>query len=248
MRSCGGGTDYLRAVAAASGVAVSVMLDRPSRVGLRPVPSGPVLAAERLPSLATVTGQTERLLASPAGRGWLHGRGLTDDTVRRFRLGMRDEQTISFPVLRDGEAVTAVTRNFRREQKPKYLSARGHPAALYPDVPAGRSVVLVAGMLDALVGRQFGVPTVTTTCGTSLPGPLVAELAGSGVRRVAVVYDVGEEPFARGGAVRLRALGLEAWPVTLPLRRNGADLVDYLHEHDAASLYVLIRRAARASR
>src|SRR5919205_934102 len=60
-------------------------------------------------------------------------------------------------------------------------------AITFPARDADGALLLVAGEIDALTGRQNDLPTVTTTCGTALPDHLAQRLAG---RKVFVMYDV----------------------------------------------------------
>jgi hypothetical protein len=106
-------------------------------------------------------------------------------------------------------------------------------------------------MKDALVARQAKLPGVTTTCGTSLPEALLAQLTEHVSERVDVLYDVGqnEERVAQRNAHRIRAAGLKCSVVRLPVERTGTDVVDYLQDHGSPrDLKRLIIRARRRDR
>jgi hypothetical protein len=199
------------------------------------------------PTEASVDGWRSGLLASPDGLRYLIGkRGLTLETIKRYELGYdQDRHAITFPVREeDGELVNVRRRFLDPEADPKVIGL-ARPAVLYPDVPPDGGLLLVAGEIDALMGRQNGLPTVTTTCGTALPDHLAQRLAG---RKVFAMYDVGEEAAAARTVAKLRGLGspatvVELGALGLPAK---ADLSDfYCQGGKTWRLRALIRRQAR---
>lgn len=239
------GGDYMRALAAAVGApGGGALLENPLKY-LRPwlhrAPSR--RTPEQLPSKATVDGWHSRLMASDEPLDYLTERGLLTSTLVSYRLGW-DGEAITIPVFdASGELVNVRRRRLERGAKPIGLGGRG--SQLYPDMPPGRGVVLAAGEFDALLARQHGLPAVTTTCGARLPDHLVPALAG---RRVAVVYDVGED-VAAASAEKLVAAGAEAWVVRLGLPREGDDLTDWFvtYGRSRRELVALIRRERTAA-
>jgi hypothetical protein len=194
-----------------------------------------------LPSEATIAGLRSRLLSSRRPLAWLRRRGISEATVHQFELGFNGG-AIVFPVRDEaGELVNVRFRLLDPEADPKVRGLYGRRAQLYPDVPEDGPILLAAGELDALLARQRGLPAVTTTCGARLPDQLAPRLAG---RRVAVVYDVGEERAAETTAAKLRAAGGEAWAVPLGLPKKGDDLTDWFVKYGrtARELSVLCRR------
>src|SRR5205085_3355641 len=114
---------------------------------------------------------------------------------------------ITFPARdENGKLVNVRYRFLNPDADPKVIGL-ARPAVLYPDVPPEGGLLLVAGEIDALTGRQNDLPTITTTCGQQLPDPLAQRLAG---RKVFVMYDVGEEAAAARTVAKLRALGSPA--------------------------------------
>lgn len=167
-------------------------------------------------------------------------RGLTRAQIGRYGLGWQGGYLL--PVTGEGgELLTVVTHRPWIEGRGRYDVPRGSRAALYPTLPRSRAVVLVAGMFDALIGRQHGLPTVTTTCGARVPSELLVQFRG---KRVAVVFDVGEEHEA---ATVVGRLPCEAWAVSLPLPEGG-DVSDWFIEHTRTrkELLKLIREAQPA--
>lgn len=248
---CPRGGACLRAVAEWLGAPSASALKTDPRPYLRSVASFVVTREgepESLPSEGYVSGWHSRLLSTRKPFDYLtRERGLTLETITRYRLGWNsDEQTLTLPVHdAGGELVNLRRRRLGPGEPFRGLRARG--SQLYPDLPPG-GVLLVAGELDALSARQGGAGyVVTTTCGAWLPDHLTAELAG---RSVAVAYDVGEEAAAERTAAQLHSFRCESWIVRLGLLGLplGGDLNDYYRgggtTRDLASLIRRERRRA----
>jgi DNA primase len=187
------------------------------------------------------------LLASPEGLRYLiQQRGLTLETIQRYELGYDERRhAITFPARDEDGALVNVRHRFLSPGADPKVIGLARPAVLYPDVPHDGALLLVAGEIDALTGRQNGLPTITTTCGTALPDHLAQRLAG---RKVFVMYDVGEEAAAGRSVAKLRELGSPA--ITVELRSLGlpdkADLNDYYRQGGKTKrLRALIWRQAR---
>jgi DNA primase len=157
-------------------------------------------------------------------------RGLSDETIRAYKLGYDSSRNaIVFPVYEDGELVYVKVRYLDPAANPKTRNSRG-PSHLYPSLPPDGPVLLVAGELDALTGRQLGVPAVSTTCGATLPLHLAERFKR---RRIYVLFDVGELSAAvkasdrlwKGDADYVRVV---PWPPGLP---KGTDLNDWVVKH-----------------
>ncbi len=247
--------DYLRALAAEVGApGGSVLLDDPLRYlghlitssGGRERKPGP------LPSDADLLRWERRLHREPAVKVWLgEARGLEPATIRAARLGY-DGEALTIPIYDPDGAIVNLKRRywpepwFRKSDGSDVWkqSIAGRGAQLYPDVPSKGRLILCAGEADALLGRQWGLPCVSTTCGASLPRELVSKMQPEG-RRVYVLYDIGEEALASITATQLRAAGARALPVSLGLPRKGDDLTDWFctYKRSASELRALIRRA-----
>jgi hypothetical protein len=242
--SCPSGGEYLKALAREIG-SNEILTNPPT--ALRPYLIGrvarnsrqPAKPPERLPTRTHLRRCGERLQANPGALEYLtKGRGLSRPTIRRWRLGY-DGTNYLFPVIERGRVVNVVRH--RPGANPKYRGARGHPACLYPRLPSGRSVVLVAGVFDALIGCQHNLPCVTSTAGASVGAHLFELFRG---KRVAVVFDAGESVQAQRAVSMLQAAGVESWAVDLPLD-HGEDVADWFHVHGRSrdELLDLIRRA-----
>jgi len=194
---------------------------------------------------AHIDGWASRLRTTEYALAWLHARGLSDETIREYELGHdKDTDAIVFPLHEAGELVGVKRRYLDPAADPKTKNSPG-PAKLYPDVPKRGKLLLVAGELDALIGRQMGLPTVTTTCGARVPKHLASAFNW---RQAFVMFDVGETRAAVNAATRVLAYGaqsarvIELEKLGLP---HGADLNDfYLAGGTADDIKALIRRTA----
>lgn len=197
-----------------------------------------------LPNGGTIDGWHSRLLATREPLAYLiDGRGLSLETVGRHRIGW-DGRHLTFPIFGAGGDLLNLQRRLPVDGAAmRGLFRRG--SQLYPDVPRRGPLLLVAGELDALLGRQHGLRAVTTTCGARVPDALLPPLAG---RTVAIAFDVGEEAAAETTAAKLRVAGSEAWVVRLGLLGlpEKGDLSDYLRaEGSAAEVRTLVRDERR---
>ncbi len=219
-------------------------LDEPSATG-----NG---EADKLPSEASCAGWQSRLFSEYAALDYLTDeRGLTDETIREFGIGWGGD-AFTFPVYDEqGTMVQLVRRRWPepwiiRGKRVPYKVLKGHGAQLYPQPLSEGGWLLLAGTLDAILGRQHGLPTVTSICGTSFPQKWEPLVSG---RKVFVCYDVGEEKAMDSRVSHLRAAGAVATPVRLNrlLRRgDGKDLSDALTGgYTAQDIIRLIERERR---
>ena len=179
--------------------------------------------AGRLPPEIALRRAVERLRGDETAMRHIVGvRGLTRLTVRSYGLGFAAGE-YWFPVRHRGRLVNLV-RHVPGDDPPYRARSGQDTASLYPNMPSGQAVLLVAGIFDALLARQHGLPAVTTTCGKTLPDHLAVRFKG---KRVAVAYDSGEEEAAYASVKKLRAVGVSsAWVVSLPLPEGG-DVADW---------------------
>jgi hypothetical protein len=189
---------------------------------------------EQLPSFASIDGRASRLFTVPdAIDHLLTERGLTERTVRRARVGW-DGSAFTFPIYNgQGELVNLIRRPWPdAPDGRKYVTLRGRNrhnggVELYPrPLPPG-SWLLCEGLADALLGRQHGLPAVTSTHGVdTFLDEWLPMVRG---KRVACMYDVGAEPIMHKRVAQLCAAGAQAWPVELgKVLREGKDLSDAL--------------------
>lgn len=206
---------------------------------------------EPLPSDAEVRRRTEDLCRR--GLAWIADRyGLTEATVRDYELGLEwrgrrgAEPWLSIPI-RDADGALVNVRRRYAGKRPelhatgeKYRNlkgrgeVRGYPAHRLP--PEGARLLVCCGEADALVFRQAtGLAAVTSTGGASnWPESGWDDLAAR--FDVTVIYDRGEEEFARRIADRLGAR-FRALPQDLPV---GTDLADLYRECGSDALRALL--------
>jgi len=210
--------------------------------------------AEQLPSDGTRAGERSRLFSDVDGfypLNWLlEQRGLNEETIRERELGWNGS-AFTFPIRdRQGDLVNVVRRPWPASRGPKYRAMAGRGEAqggvqLYPLPLPNGSWLLVEGLLDALLGRQHGLPVVSPTHGvSSFPAAYLPLLRG---RRVAVAFDVGVEQVTRHRVEQLRAAGARAWSVRLDklgLPPKG-DLTDYLSNGGTAQELIAHVRQAK---
>jgi len=228
--------DWLRAVAAEVGApGGGALLADPLRYLGRPLSANVKGDPDELPSAAQIAGCHSRLMAENAPLDYLlEKRSLTLDILREFKIGW-DGEAFTFPVYdADFEVVQLVRRRWpapwvtRSGKRVPYKVLKGHGAYLYPQPLPERGWLLLAGTLDAVLGRQHGLPAVTSICGTSFPDRWHPLVRG---RRVFVMYDVGEEQVMNGRVASLRAAGADATAVRLSRllhKGQGKDLSDAL--------------------
>lgn len=179
-------------------------------------------------------------------RALMAERGLTAATARGVSLGWDAKREVWILPVRDedGQLVNVRYRPPKGSgRKPESIGGRtvangGLP--LWPRVPFDDDWVLCAGEWDALAVLQAGLNGVTGLCGCTWQEEWNRDARG---RRIAVLYDVGEEERADITVERLRCIGAKAWPVRLPNIRDGFDPCDVLIEFGESELVRLIEEA-----
>jgi hypothetical protein len=183
----------------------------------------PLPTAERL-------GEWQRRLLNngPVLAELLSLRGLNRKTVERYTLGW-DGERITIPV-RDAAGELLNVRRYKMKAKVnKMVNWPGYgEAALYGvDALTQPRVIITAGEMDKLIGRQHRFPTLSATAGE---GTWRREWSRLFVgKQVYICYDVDKqgEAGARKVANHLRALAEQVFIIQLPLTANGSDLTDY---------------------
>lgn len=165
--------------------------DQPAPASARPVPrpakkgpaadDGPPSMLDTMEALSLVC-QAEEALWTDAGAealAYLYSRGLSDDTIRRARLGWTPAlplkgrpEGIVIPWVADDQ-IEAVNLRQPEGRRPKYRKVYHASPSIYPDPDAiepGRPLVIVEGELDALlVQQELGeVAAVATLGGASV--------------------------------------------------------------------------------
>ncbi|MDP8924703.1 MAG: CHC2 zinc finger domain-containing protein [Chloroflexota bacterium] len=228
----------------------------PARRGGRPPASAPVVAPTPIPTpqwranVRRALERCEQTLWSDEGvraRDWLGRRGLTEETLRAWRVGYQPQDgEISGLFVRRGIVVPWIVDGdlwqlkVRRPDplRPKYMSvAGGHPLLFGADTLTGRRVaVLTEGEFDAMlihqeVGDLVGVATLGS-CSKRLDARAISYLLP--VERVLVAYD--RDADGENGAGKLLALSQRMRRVRPPFGKEasefwvgGGSVRDWLH-------------------
>jgi DNA primase len=194
-------------------------------------------------------GQCEDALWASGGeaaRAYLHGRGLSDDTVRAWRLGFNGRdgwdspsewgltsldnrkvwrpRGIVLPWFVDGDLWQLKVR--RAEGDPRYAAVRGgHPLIFGSHTLEGRqAAVLTEGEFDAmLVHQEAGDLVGTATLGSASKGLGDAALSCLlPVGRLLAAYDMDKE--GDSGAQRLAAMSARVRRVRVPVGKDVTEL------------------------
>ena len=207
---------------------------------------------EPIPSVRDLLAARDRLQRDRKVMRWVRReRGINRDTLLAHHIGYgqrRGFAALTIPVLDEHDAVINVRYRYwprlpvdRHGKEIKIVGLRGRGTQLWPAVPGGDGPLLLCeGELDALLGRQHGLPTITSTGGTSWKEDWGELVAG---RRIAVMYDAGSADKAQRTLDKL-ADHADAWAVALPLEA-GEDLTDWYmkYGYSTAALLRLIRES-----
>lgn len=218
----------------------------------KPTPEPQATAAEaKLPSEAFLQQATEALLASSAHlKTMREKRGLTLETVEKFGIGFH-EGRFTIPV-RDATGRLVNVRRYKpnaTEPKDKMMSwsrGTGTRRLFLPDVLEHHDeVILVEGEMDAIIGQQYGLPTLSHTAGaTAWDSRWNLDFEG---KVVFVCYDCDDT--GRRGARKvegqLQRYAKRVHVIALPMKEKGADLTNYFVDqgHTANDFKVLMEEA-----
>lgn len=237
--------DFRRACALLGTAEALPVRPRPPAPAPIPERSGPP-PAEWQSQARAVLSECESALWGEHGeraRAWLHGRGLSDDTLRRWRVGYvpgkydewRTMGRLSVPcgVVIPCEIAGAIwyVKVRRAVGEPKYIHVKGSRPALFgAETFAGHDVaVLCEGEFDAmLLAQEAGDLAGVATMGSATAS---LDLTAWGayllpVARLLIAYDADDA--GRNGAQRLAELTARARRVRLPRVRPGdKDITDF---------------------
>lgn len=161
-------------------------------------------------------------------------RGLTDETIKEYKLGYKGDGII-YPVILYGMLFDE--RTYRKDEDPKIKSRKGAKPLLFPFDQWRNDdgvTIMTAGEGDTLLGRQNGFNCVETTLGEgSIPHILLSFFKG---KKVYICYDADEA--GRKSALRmafyLKDAGADVSIIDLPLKgtKDDKDLTDYFLKHN----------------
>lgn len=157
-------------------------------------------------------------------------RGLTDETISKFKLGWNGKR-ITIPVFdKQGKLINIrYRRSPGRSKGPKMLSKKGSKASLFNIRVLSENksfVVITEGEFDAIIAVQNGFPAVSGTAGaTTFKEEWVKEFAD--INAVYICYDT-DEAGEKGAKQVAELLGQKARIIKLPSHEGGkVDLSDY---------------------
>jgi DNA primase len=167
----------------------------------------------------------------------LHGRGLTDETIRAARLGLTPPldlpgrpRGIVVP-WRDGDRLTLVKLRQPEGVKPKYREVfrdPDRPPGLYPGrhvIQVGRPLVIPEGEFDALLlGQELGELAAVVTLGSASARPdagMLGAMLAAAPWYIATDGDAAGEKAAAG------------WPARARRKRPPAPFKDWTEAHQA---------------
>jgi len=196
----------VRIVAELSGIVTASVGSLRPRPPVSPTASKPALTASPPPerssglpladALALVTEAASRFWMPEGTKAlaYLHGRGLTDETIRAARLGVVG--SVSIPTREgdrcyqargvvipwfDGDRLALVKIRQPEGRKPKYVEAYRDRPGIYPDpafIEPGGPLVIVEGELDALLlGQELRDLAAVVTLGSASSHPDLAARA-----------------------------------------------------------------------
>lgn len=156
-------------------------------------------------------------------------RGLTDETIKTFKIGW-DGSSITYPIVdADGKVINIRHRRDPNKTKgQKYWNEKGGKAAIFNSVALQEKpkyIVIAEGEFDAMVAIQNGFAAVSSTSGA---GTFKEEWIGEfdGIETIYICYDTDKA--GKDGAKKVaRLLGENARIVNLPADDEKVDITDY---------------------
>jgi twinkle protein len=159
--------------------------------------------------------------SKPSGRvmQWLHDRGISNEAIKAYHVvaskddkvtGMKDDQYVIFPFMRDGKLINFKARNIDNK-KDQRISGGAEPLLFgWQAIPENaRSVCICEGEPDALVLWQYGIPALSVQSGVSNLSWLDTDYAN--LERFSEIYLCmdGDEAGKEGAAKLVERLGRE---------------------------------------
>ena len=223
---------------------------------VRDITDAPSAPQRKLPSAKQVESWVDRLLSNPTAlRALRDKRGYNKKTIEEFSIGW-DGQRYTIPVYdKQGELVN-IRRYKANAKEPKdkmrsWGTGMGSRRLFLPEIlDRSDTIIITEGETDAIIGRQYDLPTMSHTAGAGAwYDRWNEEFEG---KIVYICYDCDDA--GRRGARRVaRALELFAKSVhiiSLPLKGKGDDLTDYFinQGYEASDFYELMAAASESSR
>lgn len=196
-------------------------------------PSKRLKSQQALPDDDMINQWVETLLKSPrALKVMTEKRGLTRETIEKFQIGWaHDRHTI--PV-RDIDGVLVNVRRYsatasKPQDKMFNLTGHGQARLFLPHVLKDNDeVIITEGEMDAIIGQQAGLPTMSHTAGASVWKAEWSPLFDG--KTVFICYDIDDAGYAGANkvATSVGRYAKAVHKIRLPLSAKGSDLTNYL--------------------
>jgi len=184
----------------------------------------------KLPSNRDVRGWTERLLGLRSALKPLKvQRGLTSRTVEKYELGW-DGERYTIPVRDETGEIVNVRRYKMNASRDKVLNwpnwGRGGQLYLVDSLDRD-DIVLCEGEMDALIGRQYKLNTLTFTTGANSWRDYWSEKFKDKIVYICFDADDTGRQGAKKAASSISRYAKEVRIISLPLKQKGGDLTNY---------------------
>ena len=97
---------------------------------------------------------------------FLKGRGFTDETIKDFRIGEKDSDTVMFPYFKSGVLTNVKYRSISSKNK-MWQEKEAEPTLFNRDNVQGKFLVIVEGEYDCMALGQYGIESVSVPSGAS---------------------------------------------------------------------------------
>ena len=199
-------------------------------------------------SESTIQGYQDALVKDSTTIAWLLNRGITRDSIHRFRLGLVREGMVSWlaiPYIQDGRAVNVKFRSLPPHEKTfKLITDHQRPLYNIDALDRKKDVFVTEGELDAIVLIQQGQENTVSLplgAGTFLPDHFDALVV---CRRIYLLLDM-DVAGDRGALEVADRLGAErCYRIRLPVN----DLTDFFMRFSRADFEGLLAEAKTIGR
>jgi len=96
---------------------------------------------------------------------YLKGRGFTDETIKHFKIGQHNGDTVMIPFLKNGEVVNVKYRGL--EKKDMWTEKNAEPVLFNRDNIKTNELIITEGEYDCMALHQYGIPSVSVPNGVN---------------------------------------------------------------------------------
>lgn len=104
---------------------------------------------------------------APAVAAWLTSKGLTEKSIKAYRIAAKNKDAVAFPFMRyDGSEIAHI--QYRAVREKKFWATEGTEMILFgwqAIPPRAREVVICEGMKDAMSWYEYGFPALSVPAG-----------------------------------------------------------------------------------